>query len=89
MTVALETSIQSGSTTRDMKLTKKSFLWGLLGAAALALAVYIAANGFSWNNLSAILPDDGDGGGAGWMIVVGLILFGVRALISKPDKAKS
>jgi hypothetical protein len=69
-----------------MKLTKKSCLWIFCGALSIALAGYGSAIRFSWQDLSAILTDDLATSGPGWMIVIGLGLFAVRALIAKSDK---
>jgi hypothetical protein len=69
-------------------LTRKSFLWVLGSAAALALATYAFADEYFWKHLNAILEDDIAASGPGWMIAIGLALFGVRALISKSTKSK-
>ena len=71
-----------------MTLTKTNYIWLLGSAIALALVVDVSLNYFTWNGLIDILAEDIDASGPGWMIVIGLGLFGVRALISKPDKAK-
>jgi hypothetical protein len=72
-----------------MKLTRKTYLWILFGATSIAIAGYASAKNMSWQDLSAMLTDDVGTSGPGWMIVIGLSLFGVRALISKPAKPKS
>jgi hypothetical protein len=85
----LETSQQPAGATEKMKLTRKSYLWILFGATIIAMASYASAKNLSWQDLSAMLTDDVSTSGPGWMIVIGLSLFGVRALISKPVKPKS
>jgi hypothetical protein len=72
-----------------MTLTRKSYLWILFGATSIAIAGYASAKTMSLQDLSAMLTDDVGTSGPGWMIVIGLSLFGVRALISKPAKPKS
>jgi hypothetical protein len=72
-----------------MKLTRKSYFWILLGAISITIASYTSAKNLSWQDLSDMLTDDVSASGPGWMIVIGLGLFAVRALISKPAKPKS
>jgi len=72
-----------------MKLTRKTYLWILFGVTGIAIACYASAKNLSWQDLTAMLTDDVGTSGPGWMIVIGLSLFGVRALISKPAKPKS
>ena len=51
----------------------------------LALGIYITAMNISWTHFGANLGADVAASDPAWMIVIGLSLFGVRALIARPD----